>query len=603
MRAPWTPDPESAPAALRNLRRARQARRLGDTEWFDVLYRVYLFALVGLVAIVTASDAIDGLVGDAVTTRDLVERGPTIAGVVVALAVAVGVRNGADGGPISVESADVRHVLMSPIDRRRALLLPAVQRLRAVVFLPALVTAIVAQLVARELEGLRAAWAASGALFGTVVGASYVSAAVVSHALRVPRWAASVGGTGGVVWQIVAALSSWRAADGAGSATVPGPTSALGSVLFWGIRQRPIDVVALLVVVAVVVVALALVGRLRLEPLERRGRLVSQLRFAATVQDIRTVVLLRRQLRAESVRTTPWLPIGHAPSPDGRTRSPAPTPDRHASRPTRRPTVMSATPGDTATGGVPGGIAVDRGLATMVWRRGAVSVARLPLSRVVRIVLLAGVAGASASLVVSSTYLFAIPFVGALFLLGLEAIEPLAQEIDRPDITESLPIDRGWLFLQHLVAPAGVLAVAGLVGATVATVLQPSQGPAAFAVAVPVAWAGAIGPTVSTVRDAADPPNIADTTLTGRDRSSDSPFALPEFAGASNLMTGLTPIVFSAVSLVPVAALREDPTVGTAVRSVVGVALCLAVMVWWIRRRDRLAVRVREFFAEGRALS
>ena len=239
----------------------------------------------------------------------------------------------------------------------------------------------------------------------------------------------------------------------------------------------------------------------------------------------------------------------------------------------------------------------------MVWRRGAVAVARLPLSRLVRVVLLAAVAGAAASLVVSSTFLFAIPFVGALFLLGLEAIEPLAQEIDRPDLTESLPIDRGWLFAQHLVAPAALLAVAGLVGAVVATILEPSQAPGAFAVAVPVAWAGAIGPVVSTVRDAVDPPHIADTTLTGRDRSSDSPFALPEFAGASNVMTGLTPIVFSAVSLVPVAALRADPSAATALRSVVGVALCLAVLVWWIRRRDRLGVRIREFFAEGRALS
>jgi hypothetical protein len=38
-----------------------------------------------------------------------------------------------------------------------------------------------------------------------------------------------------------------------------------------------------------------------------------------------------------------------------------------------------------------------------------------------------------------------------------------------------------------------------------------------------------------------------------------------------------------------------------AVRSIVGAALFVAVVVVWIRRRDRLAVSIRQFFAEGRA--
>ena len=49
-----------------------------------------------------------------------------------------------------------------------------------------------------------------------------------------------------------------------------------------------------------------LAGHLRVEPLVRRGDLVSQLHFAVTMQDLRTVVLLRRQLRGEQPRTRPW---------------------------------------------------------------------------------------------------------------------------------------------------------------------------------------------------------------------------------------------------------------------------------------------------------
>lgn len=559
---------------LGDLRRARQASRLGDIEWFDVLYQVYLFALGGLIAIVVASDSINGLVDDELTTREILARGPSIAGVIVAVAFAVGIRNGADGGPVSVESADVRHVLLSPVSRRLVLVRPVIQRIRSVAFMPALVVGALAQLVAREVDGSRAAWAAGGAAFGALVGVVYVTAAVIAHAIALPRWAASSIGAIAIGWQGLAAVTTWNRWNDGGATAIPGPANLAGSLLFWGIRQRGIDVVAIAIVVVMVILAIALAGRLRLEPLERRGQLVSQLRFAATVQDIRTVVLLRRQLRAESVRSRPWVRIG------SRRRSTTST--RSANRP-------STTE--------------QRANSALVWRRGLVALSRLPLSRLIRLATLAVVAGVSGSLVVSSSYLFAVPLIGMLFLLGLESIEPLAQEIDRPDLTDSLPIDRGWLFLHHLAAPAALLAVAGLIGATAATIVEPSHATGAFVLALPIVWLGAIGPIVSTVRDAPAPTQVAMTTVTGRDRSSDSPFALPEFAGASNILTGLIPIVFSATALGPVAAMRSDPTAGNALRSVVGAVLCLGVMGWWITRRDAWAVKLRTFFAEGREIT
>ena len=86
-----------------------------------------------------------------------------------------------------------------------------------------------------------------------------------------------------------------------------GPGDFAGSLAMWGMRQHPVDLVGVAVVVVASAVAVALAGRLRVEPLVRRADLVSQLRFAVTMQDLRTVVLLRRQLRGERPRATPWL--------------------------------------------------------------------------------------------------------------------------------------------------------------------------------------------------------------------------------------------------------------------------------------------------------
>jgi hypothetical protein len=565
-----SPDATSDVAVLRELRKVRRERRLGDTEWFDVLYRVYLFALVGTIAVVFVSDAINGLIDDDVSTEQILTRGPSIAGVLAVFAFGIGLRNGAEGGPVSVESADVRHLLMAPISRTRVLLRPIAQRGRSVAFAIALSLGILGQLVAREIDGSRAAWAASGALFGVLLAALYVGAAVVAHALRLPRSAASTIFLLGLAWQSAVAWGIWTG-EATGIARI-GPANLDGSVLFWGIRQRGIDVIALGLALLLVGLAFALGGRLRLDPLERRGQLVSQLRFAATVQDIRTVVMLRRQLRAESVRARAWFGGGMRP-------------DAPATRPVGRPQRAAGQPGPS-----------------FVWRRGFIAIGRLSAGRFLRIITLALVAGGAASLAVSSSLLFLVVFVGVAYLAGLEALEPLSQEIDRPDITDGMPTDRGWLFAHHLVAPAVLLAVVAMVGAVGATLVEPDHAAAAFVLAVPVAWAGAIGAVVTTIGDASQAPSVANTTLLGADRGTESPFAMPEFAGFSNIAKGALPFVFSAVAALPLVAIRSTPTVSTLGRSMLGVALCLIVMVWWVLRRDRWAAAVRTFFAAGRTV-
>src|SRR5688572_12361034 len=147
-------------SVVQEMRRTRRTRRLGSLEWFEVAYRVYLAALVGGGVVLWLS----GLVSDEPATpeqiADLLEHGPAVIGVGLALAVALGARSGSDGGPIAIEPPDVRHLLLAPVPRREVLTRPVVQRFRSVVFGGALAGAIAGQLAARRLPGSGEAWAA-----------------------------------------------------------------------------------------------------------------------------------------------------------------------------------------------------------------------------------------------------------------------------------------------------------------------------------------------------------------------------------------------------------------------------------------------------------
>jgi hypothetical protein len=563
------PVPSDAIATLRELRETRKRRRLGDLDWYEIAYRVYLFALVGLVVVVWVSDAIDGAIGDDVDTADLLAKGPTIIGLLVVVAFGLGLRSGADGGPIAVEVADIRHVLLAPIARRRVMLRPIGQRLRAAAFAVGLAGAVLGQLIATEVEGSRAAWAAACGIFGAIVGATFVSTAVLAHAVRLPRPAATVLAAGAVGWQAVVAWAVWDGRAEGLARVAPG--NLAGSLALWGIDQRAVDLVAIVVAVAMAAAALAAGGRLRIEPLARRGELVSQLRFAATVQDLRTVVLLRRQLRSEVPRTRAWA------SRRSRVR---PAPGRG---PTvrARPTTTRVRPG-------------------VVWARSARSLRRLPLARLTRIGLLAVVAGVAAALTYRSSPLFGAVMLGGVFLLGLECLEPLSQEVDRPDLTDARPIERGWIFAHLLTAPAVLVAVAALVGAGAAIVVEPSLAVGAALLAVPIGWAGAMGGVVVTVLDAPTP--TSDTTLLGL-RRDEASFVPPEFAGFSNVARAALPVVVSAVATAPVYVARFTGDAAAVARSVVGLGLFVAAVVLWVRRRDVWAVRTRRFFEAGRAAS
>lgn len=536
-------------AALRDLRGRRKRHRLGELEWFEAAYRVYLAAIFGGGALLWLSDLVGDSEVSAEQAASAVRNGPAALGLVAALAFCAGLRGGAQGGPLALEAADVVHVMLSPVDRRRALLRPVVQRVRSAAFAGAAFGAIFGQLAGRRLPGSALAWFGSGALFGVNTALLWVGGALVAHALRLRLLVATVVAVAGLGWQAFALATH-----------TPGPANLDGSLALWGERQRPVDVVAIVLTLALVAIGVLLLDRISLDALARRSSLVAQLRFAVTMQDLRTVVLLRRQLTHERTRRRPWI----------RLRAGRQRPSHHG----------------------------------IVWRRGWHSLLRFPSGRLLRMTFLAVVIGACQVAVFRGTTPLVVVSGVLAFVLGLEVLEPLSQEIDQPDRTDSFPVERGLLLFRHLHAPLVALVPFAAIGAASAVVVHrlaggPGSGIAVAAIlAVPTAVAGAAGATINIVRDASDPP-------------SDGPqqsFVPPEMAGVSTVMRTLVPLVVSIAGSLPILVVREvvadrgaSAAVATAARGVLAIALIAGAVGWWVRARDRIRRKFHSFMAQGRA--
>ena len=192
--------------ALRSLRRTRQLHRLGNIEWFEAAYRVYLMGFFGGGSVLWISSSVTDSEVSAATAADVAAHAPAALGLVACIALLAGLRGGAQGGPIALEAADVVHVMLSPVDRRLALLRPASQRVRGAVFSASVAGGIAGQLAGRRMPGSVMAWTGSGALFGASVALLWAGSALMAHTMRLPRWAATAAGVVAFAWQAPAHL-------------------------------------------------------------------------------------------------------------------------------------------------------------------------------------------------------------------------------------------------------------------------------------------------------------------------------------------------------------------------------------------------------------
>jgi len=515
--------------ALRDLRRHRKSRRLQDWNVIDALYRAYVAAIVGGLGITMLSGVVgdDRIVGGTLTS--VARTGPAMVGLVVAFAIALGLRSGSRGGPLALEAADVRYVLLAPVDRDVALREPARRQLRSTAFIGMVSGAVVGLLAYRRFPGNPVLWIASGAAVGTAAAVAMTGAAMVGCGLRLSRTVASVAG---------ATVLAWSAADAALDLATS-PLTYLGRLALWPIEDDPRSLLALVPVLLLAAAGLRMVGGLSLEAAERRGRLVSHLRFAATLQDLRTVMLLRRQLAAEVPREQPWIRL--------------------------RP----------ATG-------LGR---TVTWRRDWRGILRWPGSRLLRLGGLGVVSGLATAAAWSGTTPMVVVAGGALFIAALDAVEGLAQEVDHPDRSTNFPVPEGALHLRHLAAPSVVLVGVGLLGLAAAAVASGDPGLVA-AVGLPLLLPGAVAATaaaaVSTLRRPPDPAKLMmDSTGMGLLFH----HALPP------LIATLGPAAVLLVDYEMRSAGAAEPQ-GFAFGAAFNLALIVVVALGWVRQREAFATFV-----------
>ena len=436
---------------LRDLRRARHRRHRQDVDGVETLYRAYVTVLSGAVIIWLSVSKVTDEAARPGGLSDRREHGPAVLGLLVAFLVALGLRSGSRGGPLSLEAADVRVVLLAPIRRRLALRAPALRQVRSAAFGGLCVGAVVGNLAGHRLPGRFAHWVVADAGFGLLAALLAVGAALLACGVHLTRPAGAA---------LELAVLGWSAADlAAGTAT--SPLTRLGRI---GLAPLPGDVaggsapaavaVGVVLTVAVLAAAASRLGRMSLEAAERRGRLAAQLRFALSLQDLRAVILLRRRLAAEVPRARPWMSVK---------------------------TVKSKRP------------------SAVVRRRAVHSLMRWPATRILRVVGLGIVAGLAAGGMWKGTTPLVVVAGVALFIAALDALEPLAQEWDHPTRRDSFPVPPGWLAAVSLAVPAIVLAVVTTIGVLVAVAVLGVPAAPMLAAVIPATAGALAGGTASLI--------------------------------------------------------------------------------------------------------
>lgn len=522
--------------ALRAMRTERRKNRVADMDWFEALYRVYISAFLGGGAILFLSSLISDQPLSGPDQNNVVTHTPHAIGLVTAIVVFMGMRSGANGGPIAVEEPEVRHVLLSPIPHSAVLRHPAIQRLRTFAFMGSITGATANQLLSRRVPDSGAslvAWALWGAIAGAVIGSLFVIAALIIHGLRLPRFLTTAIGT---------ALLGWQTAVTFGDTDIAGPFDFVGSISRWWLNGPQLQDIAGIAVVALLgAVAVFLAGQLSLEALSRRSALVSQLKFAVTLQDIRTVVLLRRQLSQEHMRVKPWVKVP---------------------RILRRDIVVS---------------------------RGFRSIMHFPIRRIIRMKLLTMTATVALVVAWRGTTPAIIIAGLAMFVVGLDAVEPLSQEVDQPDRTDALPIERGLLMTKHLIVPAITMIPFLVSGVVLAYVLEPQTLTIAYAfiIGIPVVLAGVAGASINAVKGAPDPVGGANAGL-----------ALPpEMSGMGTLLRAIFPPSIAVLGCAPVVILQRTMDDGDAftltLRTSIAILMILGLVAGWVRQRDAIGAYFR----------
>jgi hypothetical protein len=533
---------------LKDLRSARRRQRIADFDPFEALYRAYLTGITLSLAVLFLSGVTgDTKIGGSDLNAVRLDGGAWV-GLAVALAFAVGLRSGGRGGPLVVEAADVRHILLAPVDRSVALRGPAIRQLRFLLLVGATTGAIAGLLALRRFPG-GPGWVGAGAAAGVLAVAGGFGLALVVSGRRLGRW------VGGILAILVLA---WSGADVAWH-RVTSPATMLGRLALWPLAVHPVDLVGAVVALAALALGLWSVGGTSLEASERRAGLVGQIRFAATLQDLRTVIVLRRQLSQELPRQQPWLRMPRA-----------------------IPKAWLVSRGATSGGAPPGGRAGrlhQRWLP--VWRRGWHGILRWPALRLARVAVLGIVAGLCLVGVWNGTTPLIVVAGLALYLAALDVTEPLAQEVDHPDRAASFDVPAGELHLRQLGPSAALMVLVGALGVAAAAAVTGGSATTwqLGAIMVVPAVVCALGAGAMSVIKGPPPALTSQAML------------IPEAAGARAVGRLLWPPIMCVLGVLPVVAARNaqlhhHPVLAAAASLDQLVAVVAIFGVAWVRYQE-----------------
>ncbi len=520
--------------ALEQLRRVRRHRGQQDANPFDSFYRLYVTGLGGLFGFYLALGLVDEVeVGQGGIDWAATNSGRWVA-LVAAVALAVGARSGANGGPLAIDDLELHHVLLSPISRKISLRLPAFRMIALSAGIGVVLGAAAGELASRQLPGRQAAWVLSGLLVAALVAVSAVGAAfVTSGANWSRRWVMA----GSLV------LPTWAVVDLVLARTTS-PTSGFGFVAMLPFDTNPLALTAVAVSVLLVGLGWRWRGSISMERAHHRSRLVAQIRFAFAQQDIRSLLLLRRQLGFETPRSRPWFTIK-------------------------------------------GGGRIEQRVPVLV--RDARSYARWPLARATRVALLMVVAGLSLGAMWRGTTALIVVAAIAIYLAAIETIEPLSQELDHPGMLELIPIVAGRVVLMHVLS--GILAMTvvwlGIGGIAALASLDWQISAAVSIAALPAASAA-----------------VAAAALSIRRFDSPSMTMPEEVEGPRMILRLLWPPALTLFGTIPVlvarnAAQRGDSVIPPAINLTVIVAIVAAIAVSWIRFRDEVISATANFNPEA----
>lgn len=426
---------------------------MSDVHWVDGLYRVYIAALAGVIFVIAASGKLPANQLTDTEALDFARDATPWLGLVFAVAFSIGLRSGGRGGPLVLEAPVVVHELEAPLDRALVLRRPAFKQLRFLAFVGAVIGAVVGELASRRIHV-------------NVAVAVICCALAVALAAQLAAGIAMVLSGRRVGWRLANAIAivvlAWSILDVTLHLTTS-PLTLLAQIAFWPITFEPLALIGIVFALVVPVIGILGVRGISTEAALRRAGLVSQLRFAVTLQDVRTVVLLRRQLSQERPRRHPIIKLKRG------------------------------------------------GRLPVVWRRDWASVFRFPTTRLLRMVVLGAVAGVSLGLVWRGVTPMLLVAGLALYIAAYDASEPIAQEVDHPTRWESYPVEPGRLLTQHIPATFALMVLVCLVAAATSTIMVPVDVVLRLTttVIIPVAGGASIAAAIGSAQGAPDTSAIA----------------------------------------------------------------------------------------------